>query len=117
VLSSACPPERVSGPNSLVTDLRAAAHCDAAITKAIMTQPDVSSDACNDVSPGTVAQRTCTASQLRRFIRSRPYVPIHELRRRFELNGEADDVCRIETPDGPRKPVPQPRACPLARVA
>ena len=34
----------------------------------------------------------CTQAQLRRFIKSRPYVPMHELRRRFELNGEADDV-------------------------
>ena len=25
----------------------------------------------------------CTAPQLRRFIKSRPYVPMHELRRRF----------------------------------
>lgn len=33
-----------------------------------------------------------TAAQLRRFIKSRPYVPLHELRRRFELNGESDEV-------------------------
>ena len=31
----------------------------------------------------------CTGAQLRRFIKSRAYVPMHELRRRFELNGEA----------------------------
>ena len=30
-----------------------------------------------------------TAAQLRRFIKSRPYVPLHELRRRFELNGDS----------------------------
>ena len=41
-----------------------------------------------------------TAAQLRRFIKSRPYVPLHELRRRFELNGEADDVWPIRTADG-----------------
>jgi hypothetical protein len=41
-----------------------------------------------------------TAAQLRRFIKSRPYVPMHELRRRFELNGEADDVWPIRTSDG-----------------
>jgi hypothetical protein len=41
-----------------------------------------------------------TGAQLRRFIKSRPYVPLHELRRRFELNGEADDVWPIRTPDG-----------------
>ena len=42
----------------------------------------------------------CTAAQLRRFIKSRPYVPMHELRRRFELNGDADEVSPIRTPDG-----------------
>jgi hypothetical protein len=34
----------------------------------------------------------CTAAQLRRFIKSRAYVPLHELRRRFELPGSEDDV-------------------------
>jgi hypothetical protein len=42
----------------------------------------------------------CTAAQLRRFIKSRPYVPMHELRRRFEINGEADDVQPVVTRDG-----------------
>ncbi len=42
----------------------------------------------------------CTAAQLRRFIKSRPYVPMHELRRRFELNGGADDVTPIATSTG-----------------
>ena len=46
------------------------------------------------------AQRACTQAQLRRFIKSRPYIPMHELRRRFELNGEADDVQPVRTPDG-----------------
>jgi hypothetical protein len=44
--------------------------------------------------------RGCTAAQLRRFIKSRPYVPLHELRRRFELPGEADDVSALETQQG-----------------
>jgi hypothetical protein len=38
-----------------------------------------------------------TAAQLRRFIKSRPYVPLHELRRRFELNGDLDEVALVET--------------------
>jgi hypothetical protein len=42
----------------------------------------------------------CTQAQLRRFIKSRPYVPMHELRRRFELNGQPDDVTPIQSPDG-----------------
>jgi hypothetical protein len=46
------------------------------------------------------APHAATAAQLRRFIKSRAYVPMHELRRRFELNGDADDVLPIETPGG-----------------
>ncbi len=42
-----------------------------------------------------------TVAQFRRFIKSRSYVPLHELRRRFELNGDLDEVSRIRTPDGP----------------
>ena len=37
----------------------------------------------------------CTAPQLRRFIKSRPYVPMHELRRRFGINGGEDDVTPV----------------------
>jgi hypothetical protein len=37
----------------------------------------------------------CTAPQLRRFIKSRPYVPMHELRRRFGINGAEDDVTAL----------------------
>ncbi len=43
--------------------------------------------------PDGIGQRMgCTAPQLRRFIKSRPYVPMHELRRRFGINGAEDDV-------------------------
>lgn len=42
----------------------------------------------------------CTQAQLRRFIKSRPYVPMHELRRRFELNGMADEVTQVLIPQG-----------------
>lgn len=42
----------------------------------------------------------CTAPQLRRFIKSRPYVPIHELRRRFAINGEDDDVTPVRIDPG-----------------
>ncbi len=37
----------------------------------------------------------CTTAQLRRFIKSRPWVPMHELRRRFGINGADDDVTPI----------------------
>lgn len=38
----------------------------------------------------------CTVSQLRRFIKSRAYVPMHELRRRFMINGGEDDVSMLD---------------------
>ena len=37
----------------------------------------------------------CTAPQLRRFIKSRSWVPMHELRRRFAINGSEDDVTPV----------------------
>jgi len=47
------------------------------------------------------APTPCTQAQLRRFIKSRPYVPLHELRRRFGLNGADDDVSGVDV-DGQR---------------
>ena len=44
----------------------------------------------------TDPQHGPTAAQFRRFIKSRPYVPLHELRRRFELPGDLDDVAPVE---------------------
>lgn len=49
---------------------------------------------------GSSAGQGCTQAQLRRFIKSRAYVPMHELRRRFDINGEADDVVPVRTEDG-----------------
>ena len=42
----------------------------------------------------------CTAPQLRRFIKSRPYVPMHELRRRFSIDCEDDDVTPVRLDPG-----------------
>jgi hypothetical protein len=50
---------------------------------------------------GNPADGGCTAPQLRRFIKSRAYVPMHELRRRFNLNGAEDEVSPLEV-DGSR---------------
>jgi hypothetical protein len=41
-------------------------------------------------------ERAATAPQLRRFIKSRAYVPMHELRRRFAINGADDDVTPVD---------------------
>ena len=45
---------------------------------------------------GDALAGTCTAPQLRRFIKSRAYVPMHELRRRFAINGAEDDVTQVD---------------------
>jgi hypothetical protein len=42
----------------------------------------------------------CTAPQLRRFIKSRAYVPMHELRRRFAIDGGDDDVTGVDLVTG-----------------
>lgn len=47
---------------------------------------------------GEADRSTCTAPQLRRFIKSRAYVPMHELRRRFAIEGGDDDVTPVEMP-------------------
>jgi hypothetical protein len=47
-----------------------------------------------DAGPGG-PRTTCTSAQLRRFIKSRPWVPLHELRRRFGISGDDDDVSPI----------------------
>jgi hypothetical protein len=44
----------------------------------------------------------CTAPQLRRFIKSRAYVPMHELRRRFAIEGSDDDVTQVDLEAGSR---------------
>jgi hypothetical protein len=45
------------------------------------------------------ARPTCTVAQLRRFIKSRPWVPMHELRRRFGIFSSDDDVTPIQVGD------------------
>jgi hypothetical protein len=42
---------------------------------------------------------TCTTAQLRRFIKSRPWIPMHELRRRFGIAGDDDDVAPVRVGD------------------
>lgn len=48
---------------------------------------------------GGQARSGATLAQLRRFIKSRPYMPMHELRRRFGLECEADEVHPIQAAD------------------
>jgi hypothetical protein len=48
------------------------------------------------VLPALERHSGCTTAQLRRFIKSRAYVPMHEIRRRFLLVTEDDDVAGID---------------------
>ena len=50
-------------------------------------------------SDGEDLRATCTVAQLRRFIKSRPWIPLHELRRRFGIYGGDDDVSPIRVGD------------------
>ena len=52
-------------------------------------------------TPGDAGRSGCTSPQLRRFIKSRAYIPMHELRRRFAIEGPEDDVSAIDV-DGSR---------------
>lgn len=54
----------------------------------------------NPVQNGQQPSNGCTAPQLRRFIKSRPYVPMHELRRRFAIDGDDDDVTQVRLESG-----------------
>lgn len=48
---------------------------------------------------GESVERGATGPQLRRFIKSRAYVPMHELRRRFLINGADDEVTPVDLGD------------------
>jgi hypothetical protein len=50
--------------------------------------------------PGSLAGGGCTPAQLRRFIKSRAYLPVHEIRRRFGIESEDDDVTAFVTESG-----------------
>jgi hypothetical protein len=57
-------------------------------------------DAVEAANADEVAESTCTLAQMRRFIKSRPYVPVHELRRRFLIEGIEDEVSPFPTETG-----------------
>ena len=48
-----------------------------------------------DAGPGG-----CTPAQMRRFIKSRPWIPMHELRRRFGIDGGDDVVTPVRLEPG-----------------
>ena len=87
--SAAAPPRRSRGPAS------------AAVTpQAAPVNGNGHAPHPHDATDMNGGQRAgCTAPQLRRFIKSRPYVPMHELRRRFGINGAEDEVSALPIED------------------
>jgi hypothetical protein len=65
-----------------------------------MVAPSGGRPATTDRSPDGAPGAAATASQLRRFIKSRPWVPMHELRRRFGIEGPEDEMSPVNGPDG-----------------
>lgn len=65
---------------------------------AFVPPPDAAGDP--PPAPGPDRNSQCTAPQFRRFIKSRPYVPMHELRRRFGIDGQDDDVTPVRLDPG-----------------
>jgi hypothetical protein len=57
-------------------------------------------EATPDGQEPAAAKSPCTLAQMRRFIKSRPYVPVHELRRRFLIEGIEDEVSPMHSGNG-----------------
>ena len=76
-LAAAAPPEAAPAPPE---------------TEAAPAVPVPAGSAEAPVAPGA------TASQLRRFIKSRPWIPMHELRRRFGIEGPEDEMIPVDVP-------------------
>lgn len=102
------PPEAspiVVAPTAALADSAQPAASSPTPTPAVVAPASQTQDAAEPASGRGIApaadrpddgfRPTCTAAQLRRFIKSRPWVPMHELRRRFGINGTEDDVTPI----------------------
>ena len=58
--------------------------------------PALSDPATSPDDTGPAPGAGATSSQLRRFIKSRPWVPMHELRRRFAIEGPEDEMSAVD---------------------
>jgi hypothetical protein len=79
---------------------RPAAPAPPAFVSHLDTRPTIGGPTNGAQPPATDRNGQCTAPQLRRFIKSRPYVPMHELRRRFAIDGGDDDVTPVRLDPG-----------------
>lgn len=60
---------------------------------------DARSGGGNEAAAGDGPRTGCTTAQLRRFIKSRAWIPMHELRRRFAIAGHDDEVVAVDLAD------------------
>lgn len=93
LLPSTAPTPAVGGPSVPPTAQSAA-------VVAIVEVPAAAGDPAHRNGSPPAPTPGCTVPQLRRFIKSRPYVPMHELRRRFGINGAEDDVTPVDVHGG-----------------
>jgi hypothetical protein len=70
-----------------------------AAASALVESSEIEAAATDGVEPAG-SKSTCTLAQMRRFIKSRPYIPVHELRRRFLIEGLEDEVSPMATGKG-----------------
>lgn len=82
----AAPPESLATPEPMATPEPTAA----------LTEPTAGPRPSTTPQPTGDRHGTCTTAQLRRFIKSRAYIPMHEIRRRFLIATEDDDVTGID---------------------
>ena len=90
-------PTTTGGPQEAATPIAAAPI--AAMPMAAMHAPTSSAPVPGDDS-NPLQSVGCTPAQLRRFIKSRAYLPVHEIRRRFQIESADDDVTGFDVASG-----------------
>jgi hypothetical protein len=83
------PPVAVAEPVAVAVD---SSHLSEAAEEAGVSEQGASVSG----DPAPRMNGTCSPAQLRRFIKSRPWIPMHELRRRFAINGTEDEVTLLD---------------------
>ena len=86
-------PVRLAVPDSAVATTPIAPPVAPPVASPVAPPPvePVAPDA-HHAEPSGPLNTGCTPAQLRRFIKSRAYLPVHEIRRRFGIESQDDDV-------------------------
>jgi hypothetical protein len=89
-------PVQLAVPETAPVELRPAPEAPAAMPMVSLQLPTASVPAGDDQG----SAGGCTPAQLRRFIKSRAYLPVHEIRRRFGIETADDDVTGFQLETG-----------------